>query len=548
MRETDNFPSSRSRIYALLRGNTLEEMQEAMALLLALVESKYDPDEENDPLSEILETDPEEEEIADLPILDEAIRKHLPDLPASILIDIFTFTLQNVYHNYNACLLVTEEAIKRKDVNIQLEFVKQFEKACSEYEPGHRYYTDTVFDALIVKYFPRFESRALYRLLSNTSHDGLKNDEIDALFLPALANTTNEGLQKKIIAVFFSYRREFLLYLGLEYFDKLIRAMRKSLSAFLNVTIDESLEDAEDADRLTVLLQQSEIDLKALIRLLPKLGEGEYNASKREITQALTEAPISEALLVQLTEAVWNIGRDKLLAKVLFYHRHNSGQPEKILDFCEGKLAENYRRVASILNLLIELSHKEASGTKLLPRYRDFLVQKCNLDHNAIYLSELKVLVNEYLEDKNDITLGEIEKVWVEIEGEINFVELEMYLWTALNNGKFQKVMNIFSLLFPGVRETSEERIISHVTVAAVVARNYELFNRILKIVNLRSITEPLLAFNLACGGAVFNLRDVLLKYARLAIELGKSPEEFMEDSDFEVYWENSEFLQAIGL
>lgn len=55
------------------------------------------------------------------------------------------------------------------------------------------------------------------------------------------------------------------------------------------------------------------------------------------------------------------------------------------------------------------------------------------------------------------------------------------------------------------------------------------------------------LAYNLSCYWATKGNRDKMLEAITLSIELGKEPERFLADTDFEPFWEEPDFLKALG-
>ena len=60
-------------------------------------------------------------------------------------------------------------------------------------------------------------------------------------------------------------------------------------------------------------------------------------------------------------------------------------------------------------------------------------------------------------------------------------------------------------------------------------------------------IEHPCLAFNLACYAAVKGHRERVLRYSRLALRLGKSKDQFREESDFGAYQDDDEFRDLVS-
>jgi len=61
-----------------------------------------------------------------------------------------------------------------------------------------------------------------------------------------------------------------------------------------------------------------------------------------------------------------------------------------------------------------------------------------------------------------------------------------------------------------------------------------------------KEITNPSLAFNLACSSALRKDKPKMLEAIRLALDLGKRPEQFLTDSDFEAYRKDTDFLAVL--
>lgn len=73
--------------------------------------------------------------------------------------------------------------------------------------------------------------------------------------------------------------------------------------------------------------------------------------------------------------------------------------------------------------------------------------------------------------------------------------------------------------------------------IATFVEQNYDLEKE----------TNRVFLFNIACHYAVNQNKPQMLKMINRAIELGKNPEDFLRDSDFTGYWQDPDFLAAIG-
>jgi hypothetical protein len=90
------------------------------------------------------------------------------------------------------------------------------------------------------------------------------------------------------------------------------------------------------------------------------------------------------------------------------------------------------------------------------------------------------------------------------------------------------------------------ERIMAQVLGVAVNDQNHKLAKQIIALLP-KKITWNILSYNLACYYARIKDKENLYKTAKLCIELGKSAQQFLDDSDFDDYTEDEKFLEAIG-
>lgn len=222
-------------IEAIISQLTTDELQQFEETILKL--SGYvntNSIRNKNPLAGYFDLKIRNEEIISIEVLDNGIKKHVKNLSDKTLIAIFEMTFKSVsYDNYNAALIVLEQIIARQHTETQKQIVNQFYKACEYYDAGHRFWGNTVHDQLIDTLFPQFTSEALYELLKNASVDMLNSDggdEMEALFIPALKNTSDLELQNKILDVFFNYEEEGSDYFSSGYFKELLQQIKEIAS------------------------------------------------------------------------------------------------------------------------------------------------------------------------------------------------------------------------------------------------------------------------------------------------------------------------------
>ena len=73
------------------------------------------------------------------------------------------------------------------------------------------------------------------------------------------------------------------------------------------------------------------------------------------------------------------------------------------------------------------------------------------------------------------------------------------------------------------------------------------IFDNLLPELDITKLDNNILLYNLACYYSVNNKKENMLKSIKQSIKYGKTAEQFLQDSDFEVYWKDTGFLEAIN-
>ena len=95
------------------------------------------------------------------------------------------------------------------------------------------------------------------------------------------------------------------------------------------------------------------------------------------------------------------------------------------------------------------------------------------------------------------------------------------------------------------LHEDSRQRILSMLLGLSIAHGDENSIQAIMKLVPA-IITNPILAYNLACNSALHHNRVALLQYTKRALGLGKSPAQFRADTDFSAYLKDSEFTALL--
>ncbi|EKS08972.1 hypothetical protein LEP1GSC071_2463 [Leptospira santarosai str. JET] len=89
------------------------------------------------------------------------------------------------------------------------------------------------------------------------------------------------------------------------------------------------------------------------------------------------------------------------------------------------------------------------------------------------------------------------------------------------------------------------EYFAAHVIVYMVAESDYR-YEPLFKKLTPETITENLLAYNIACLHSLRGNKQEMLKYIKLAINLGKDKSNFRKDQDFKKYWKDPDFLKLV--
>lgn len=539
----------------------ITKFEESILYLSKHVKANYNDD--NNPLADYFDVEIEEEEITEIEILDNAIQKHLKNLSEKTLVTIFEMTFKSVgYDNFNAALLVLEEIITRENVNTQKKIIKKFYDACEYYDAGHRYWSCTVHDQLIDYLFPKFTSEALYKLLKKASTDMLNTeggDSMEELFIPAFQNTTDEKLHKKLLKVFFKYEEEARTYFGKEYFDTLLQQIKDVASPELEKIILSKKEENKEQEKLILSLENlTEDNLPEIIKMLgSKITQKLEDEYLYEIVKACKKNNINKEAVNQLIVFLIKKKENSYLAELLQskYHKTN---PEKIISILSQSLKNNsfdeneaYNLARMIITDLVP--NKEVSFDDL-EIYRNFIVSKCNISIDTIYNNEVQRLLSVFFNsiptspfDKHIYILEKVKEIFSKTEAKFSYSNLYHDVYYLVKDRENEQCRTVFNYLSPRIKNYSSENVLYLNVIAASKLNDSAYFDMILKeIQKLEEITQVLLAYNLSCGFAHFGRKEEMLFYSKESIRLGKTKQQFLDDKDFEKYWNDEDFLKII--
>ena len=542
-----------------LKTAELTQFEETILNLSKHVEANYS--EENNPLAGYFGIETEDEEITEIEVLDTAIQEHLKNLSDKILITIFDMTFKSVgFDNYNAALIVLEEIILRKNLKTQQQVIKKFYKACEYYDAGHRFWSYTVHDQLIDDLFGQFTSEALYKLLKKASIDMLNSksgDQMEELFIPAFENTTDLKLQKKLLNVLFKYEDEARTYYGKKYFDGLFERIKNSVSPELVQLILAKKEKNKEQEKWLELLENlNEENLPdAIIQFVNQKPENFNGENFYEITAAAKKIVLPETSLEILLNFIIEKQEKNYLGDLLMTKYHTNS-PEKIIDFLKIQLNKESLEIAEVFNILKNII-TDLTGLNTpfaeLKIYEDFIVSDCKVSYDKVYNLEINKLLNiffqydSYRSDKDISWVLEKTKTIIDKTNEPEYKELRYNTYLLMDSGEYKRVKEAFDVLYPKIKEIKDQGVLFYNIIAAIKLNDGPYFDLLYnEVQQLQKITEVLLAFNLACAFAHFGRKEKMLFYIKESIRLGKMKQQFLDDTDFEKYWQDTDFLGVI--
>lgn len=547
-------------IISQLKTDNLIEFEELIQNLSKHIEANYNDD--NNPLAGYFNIEIIDEQITEIEILDSAIQKHIKNLSNKTLITIFEMTFKSVgYDNFNAALIVLQEIIVRKDAATQEKIIKKFYKACEYYDAGHRFWSYTVYDQLIDVLFGQFTSEALYKLLKKASDDMLNNesgDAMDGLFVPAFQNTKDEKLQKKILNVFFKYEEESRAYYSKNYFDTLLQQIKSVISENLQQFILIKKEQNKEEEKLIVLLQESkEENLPIIIEMLgTKITEELLNNYLYKITDACKKTNLLETSVTKLLDFLIEADKIGYLPGILISQYHKNA-PDKIFDFLKKHIDKkrfNSTELLYLIKTVIENLTDVNIPLEDLKKYEDFAVNNCGFSYDEIYNLEINSLLDKFFQHDSyrsdtDInwTLENIKTILEKVTTHVEYKELQYNTYLLVSSEEYQKTKQIFDVLHPKTKNINNEHVLFYNIIASVKLNDKLYFDILYKEVQkLKEIKQVLLAYNLACAFGYFEQKEEMMVYIRKSLQLGKSKQQFLDDSDFEKYWNDTDFLTVI--
>ena len=523
-----------------------------------------------------------DEKLIPIEELDAVLEKFDDELETVSLVNIIHSTLHhNIYDNFVATLEATKILIKRKSVVGQNAVIESFKKACTYYDAGHRYWGNTVQDQLLDNLFHEFEGEPLVNLLTWCSDDFLNSDMgldgMDALFETAFEKIKDKtDLENKLLKRFEEYVleyadegldegyiEEFQILEGYENTSKKVQEAIASLISKVAARANESNDVAETESKEMVL------------NVVPKV--------KLIVAEQLG---CPESMVLTTSNLIKDLGADELDSVELIM----AFEDEFDIEITDEEAA-TFITVADVISYMEQkLKNKTVSvqsSDDLLDSFFDDDMDDLLGDSDEKTLDAITEQLAEDSEsltsrEKNAIIASVHEKCQTaEISSVIKFIEVlpkiknkefrDLLISSAVANLMYvklsqQKLQEAYSILksytsvLPIIGQSTylatgsvtlskidtRQSIASHAVVLAVHMKNNDAFEMAEQLIP-EHISNAVLAFNLCCWYGVTKNKEKLLHYTNLALNLGKTPAEFMNDSDFDAFKKDPDFLEVLN-
>ena len=517
-----------------------------------------DLDDDDDDDDDDLEDDDDDDGVVraggSLPALERALDRFLARLSPTVLARLFGALFSETSDNFPAALRIANELVSRSDDAAQCILVDGFIAANEYYDAGHREHGYTVHDELIEHVFPLLGGPALAKLLAWCSDDHLDADGMEPLFVPAIARTAGPD-REAVLARLGSYLASLAKYRG---GGERVAAVWAALGDAAHAPDVEAVRDRLAA---RVAAQQR----------LEELGKQLADAGRAPAAIAEASA-LPDEQLGELQQYLWSTNdlpalpsaaRRELLR---LWQRldHEPGTVDALQAFARTVARDELRADLDVL-----AATGAARGAVVRAAVLRGLARDCPVDA----IESLRTLAGEL--DGLSPTQGASGEVQALLYGGAEHFEVEQVkrglaalssLATYDPPDRARDKPSALATMVAHLAECSDfeplqalardlhklaltgkslERVLAQLVAVCLVSGDREGVDAILPLVPTE-ITWDILAFNLACKYARENDREPTLRFTQRALELGKSPDQFLADTDFESFVSDREFVAIL--
>lgn len=501
-----------------------------------------------------------------IPLLDDALNAHLSALAGETLTAVFGAALRRVEDNFEAARIVTGEIVRRHDAAAQLRLVESFESACENYDAGHRYQEDTVHDQLIDVYFPDFEAAPLAELLAWCRNDHLNGnggDDMASLFAPAFSRVADDGAFARLTDRLGKYTKDQLGYGHGESVDRLFASIEGDLSPSHRAAFTKFRSQLDQT--LSVLRSRAEISADAesrdvariekAIARIDTLGAEDWSEIRPSFWYALDVDGVARESCVRVLEKSLDMQDDTGVVRALIgLIRDDAGRTRELFaakDGAKEALAKHLRAV------LLEVAKPAHRGFTPRPGFPGDFVRTWAEELDGISAADWRrseVVATFQLSFRNydEGLLAAAVSALAELPGSIDLTAADRSYGGTLGDRLADLVGQMVTyadktmlalarqLHKIELKDKTRERILAQLVGLSAARDDHEAFDALSKLLP-SEITNAALAYNLACTSARRGDREALLRNVKRALELGKSPTQMRDDSDFAAFLDDPE-------
>jgi hypothetical protein len=496
-----------------------------------------------------------------LPQIDAALERHLGQLSPAVLARLFGALFRSAEDDYFAADRVASEIAARGDDAAQVALVDAVIRGLEHYDAGHRMHEDTVHDAMIDDVFPALRAPALAVLLAWCANDHLHEDGGDAmlgLFEPALTRA-GDGERDALIARLEKYCTDVMKYdRGPDVIDAVWQMLDRIPEGANRAACDAMRDRVEaaivgDRARATIEGQLESDDVEtvtagvlAALALPPDQVQEILGAMWRATRKAGLGPGARRGLFVLCKRADRADGMAEVIATAA------ADVPVAELRADADVLSLEAPALAKVVREAI-LDGRAALPAGVLDELRAWAAELDGMTRDEALSGEVQVMLYRAAQGYRGEEFGKAIDALAALDryaprdraaekpselASMVAMQAESREWDHLR----VLARHLHKLAISG---KSLERVLAQLVAVCQLAKDDD-GHRALEQLVPADVTWDILAFNLACRAAIDGDRSKTLQRVRRALELGKSPTQFMSDSDFAPYHGDVEFLAIL--
>lgn len=523
----------------------------------------------------------------EIPVLDTVVTTYAEKLSEETLKKLISISFADtgMGDSYEVTTIVIREFIKRKSVAGQNHVVDAFINCMKYYDAGHRYFGATVHDQLIDDFLPQFEAEPLAKLILSLG-SGIKHPEygdgICELYADIFSKMKEDNTyETEIVGDFTNFIFENIdevIVLGI-----IDNVLEKDIS---NNTREVIVKIKNLASRTHKAIQgESASDFEVMLHDVLKGDLPSYLFNNYNLEHSFENFNIQELsfdlllnvfdftffaksyrTLHQLNKVLFSLDREKLTTYLENISEGNEEVTQILIRILNNEVSDTEKKYIDkdayesfALQFKYKLQGKtEEDIARELDEKKKVEVKKAAAKNQK---DKLKEAFQQSLENgDNSVFITESKKII--LEEQLNDYSFDMSNFTtkllinSLMKGDFDSAKDVFlnftKNLLPVVGMSHKtDDVVSNAIVLAIMAKDKEVeslvFEKLLpKDFKAKDISNEVLAFNLSCYYAKKEKKEDMLNMIRQSLNLGKQATQFQTDTDFELYWQDQDFIEIL--